>query len=82
MRVYVCVYVCVFVVLCSCTCTAYICRLSGAADCSGATGFGQPNGVALDPSSGAVFVTNYNPDTYAKTVCRVPAGGGADDSRA
>jgi hypothetical protein len=30
-------------------------------------------GVALDPSSGALFVTNYN----TNTVCRVPAGGGA-----
>ena len=55
-----------------------ICGPAGAADCSWATGFNGPLGVALDPSSGALFVANY----YTNTVCRVPPGGGADDPRA
>ncbi len=57
---------------------ACMCRPAGAADCNWATGFNRPVGVAFDPSSGVLFVTN----TGAGTVCRVPAGGGADDPRA
>ncbi len=56
-----------------------ICGPAGAADCSWATGFNYPWGVALDPSSGALFVANHG----TNTVCRVPpAGGGADNPRA
>ncbi len=52
--------------------------MAGVADCGWATGFGSPFGVAFHPSSGALFVTNFG----SNTVCRVPAGGGADPPRA
>ncbi len=49
---------------------------AGSADCNYATGFGvQPAGVALDPSSGVLYVTNGESDTA--TICRVPPGQGA-----
>ncbi len=56
------------------------CCSAGTADCSWAPGFSSPFpvGVALDPSSGALFVTNY----FQSTVCRVPGGGGAIHARA
>ena len=46
---------------------------AGAADCSYATGITFPYGLALDPSSGALYVTSQ----YTNTVCVVPRGGGA-----
>ncbi len=46
---------------------------AGAADCTYATGFNIPYGVALDPSSGALYVVNYG----ISSVCRVPPGGNA-----
>ncbi len=57
---------------------AYLCCLSGATDCSWATGFNIPYGVAVDPSGGALFVANSG----TNTVCRAPPGRGADDPRA
>ncbi len=44
---------------------------AGAANCSYATECNSPQGVALDPSSGVLYVFNSN------SVCRVPTGGGA-----
>ena len=44
---------------------------TGAADCNYVTGLNNPAGIALDPSSGALYVTNLG------SVCRVPPGGGA-----
>jgi hypothetical protein len=44
-----------------------------AGNCNYASGFNLPAGVALNPSSGVLYVTNPG----AQTLCRVPAGGGA-----
>jgi hypothetical protein len=57
---------------------SYIYHRSGAPDCSWPNvGLIQyPTGVALDPSSGALFVTKQE----TKTVCRFPPGAGADKS--
>ncbi len=85
---FVCLCMCVFVRVCLCMCVyvsmcgvpghACIRRPAGTVDFSWATGFNKPGGVALDPSSGALFVVNGG----TRPVCRVPAGGGADDPRA
>jgi hypothetical protein len=45
---------------------------AGTSDCSYATGLSNPSGVALELSSGALYVTSG----YS-SLCRVPAGGGA-----
>ena len=46
---------------------------AGAADCSYASGLNVPFGVALDSSSGSLYVISGE----SKAVCRVPRGGGA-----
>jgi hypothetical protein len=90
LRVCVCVSVSVYGFVCACICLcmcdvpvhAYTCCPSGAADCSWATGLNNAYGVAVDPSSGALFVTTQVANTNTARVCRVPASGGADDPRA
>jgi hypothetical protein len=46
--------------------------MPGAANCSFTSRFSAPLGVALDPTSGVLYVSNGG----FKTLCRVPAGGG------
>jgi hypothetical protein len=46
---------------------------AGTADCNYTSGYHSAYGIALDPSSGALYVTI----TGTNAVCRVPADGGA-----
>jgi hypothetical protein len=55
-----------------CECVAEILS-AGVANCSYAKGFIGPRGVALDASSGVLYVSNSG----TNSVCIVPAGGGA-----
>jgi hypothetical protein len=73
--------VCVCVLRSSCQTRIYkdvvtFCNVSGIADCNWATGFLNPVGVALDTSSGVLYVTDFR----GSTLCRVAPTGGAPDS--
>jgi DNA-binding beta-propeller fold protein YncE len=59
----------------SASCAGLVWRglFAGTADCSYATGFNAPRGLAFDPTSGVLYVIN----TGSNTVCRVSSGGGA-----
>ncbi len=48
-------------------------KCAGAANCDSMTGLKSPSGMALDPSSGTLYVAN----TGNNSLCRVPASGGA-----
>jgi hypothetical protein len=48
-------------------------KCAGAANCHSVSGLRSPSGVALDPSSGVLYVAN----TGNHSLCRVPANGGA-----
>jgi hypothetical protein len=79
--------VCEFTCVCEwCTCTMRFINSnvvrSGAADCSWATVPDCAVAIALDPSSGALFVVNRRLWSGTNAVCRVPPGGGVYDPRA